>query len=367
MRHQLDIYFPEEEPEAEAMARPVVVFVSGGAWIIGYKMWAFIMGQTFAAAGIIFISLDYRNFPQAVVPSMVKDVIEGVGWVFANCDVLGGDADDITIIGQSAGAHLTLLSLLRQAQRTKQDVRSGNTRQTKDGATPAEEGATSPRIPPGPRTTSFFEASAVEEPVQALESPPVLEWALQPRTGRAVTTANVLAQRNPRPRTPDSLRESRELLRKTRTASSWSLLEDSWSPSQVRRWIGISGPYDLVSLYPSLHKRGLRQGLVKKVAGGDLAAASPAWVLRHLRVAKRYDILEQLPESHLFHGTHDKTVPFSQSETLAKEFHACGRDVAATYYAGKSHTDPILEDAINPEQDELTRDLLKVVGVQSLV
>jgi hypothetical protein len=43
---------------------PVIVFVSGGAWIIGYKLWSGLMARELSRAGYVVIVPDYRNFPQ---------------------------------------------------------------------------------------------------------------------------------------------------------------------------------------------------------------------------------------------------------------------------------------------------------------
>ena len=81
MRHQLDVYLPSTGTGAAAVVQPapsdgfpVVLFVSGGAWIIGYKLWGWMMGQVFALNGVLCLCCDYRNFPQAEVPGMVEDV-----------------------------------------------------------------------------------------------------------------------------------------------------------------------------------------------------------------------------------------------------------------------------------------------------
>ncbi|CAE8740802.1 unnamed protein product, partial [Polarella glacialis] len=116
-RHQLDIYLPAASSSPKNRRAPVVIFISGGAWIIGYKAWGFIMGQLFQQYGVLFIAPDYRNFPEASVGSMVEDVIMALGWIFENLDELGGDLANITLMGQSAGAHLSALALLEQAAR----------------------------------------------------------------------------------------------------------------------------------------------------------------------------------------------------------------------------------------------------------
>ena len=70
-RNLLDIYVPEgtqhrhtRGSEKQHETYPVVVFLSGGAWIIGYKCWGALMGKMFSEHGVIFVTPDYRNFPQ---------------------------------------------------------------------------------------------------------------------------------------------------------------------------------------------------------------------------------------------------------------------------------------------------------------
>ena len=53
---RLDLYLPENIDGP----KPVAVFVTGGAWIIGYKGWAALLGLQLAERYIIVASLDYR-------------------------------------------------------------------------------------------------------------------------------------------------------------------------------------------------------------------------------------------------------------------------------------------------------------------
>ena len=115
IRHQLDVYFPKNSnrsDKSKATGLPVVIFFSGGAWIIGYKTWGFMMGKVMQANGIIFVAPDYRNFPQAVAKEMVEDVTLAVQWVFDHIEDLGGDRTRVSLIGQSAGAHLSALAVM---------------------------------------------------------------------------------------------------------------------------------------------------------------------------------------------------------------------------------------------------------------
>lgn len=69
-RNVLDIYLPisyhngGSHSLAAPAKYPVVILVSGGAWIIGYKLWSSLVGRALSILNIITIVPDYRNFPQ---------------------------------------------------------------------------------------------------------------------------------------------------------------------------------------------------------------------------------------------------------------------------------------------------------------
>ncbi|GAY46219.1 hypothetical protein CUMW_095290 [Citrus unshiu] len=110
-RNRLDLHFPTNNDGP----KPVVVFVTGGAWIIGYKAWGSLLGRQLAERDIIVACLDYRNFPQGTISDMVKDVSQGISFVFNNIADYGGDPNRIYLMGQSAGAHISSCALLEQA------------------------------------------------------------------------------------------------------------------------------------------------------------------------------------------------------------------------------------------------------------
>lgn len=110
-RNRLDLHLPLRQD----CKKPVVIFVTGGAWIIGYKAWGSLLGRQFAERDIIVASLDYRNFPQGTISDMVKDVSQGIAFVCNNIKDFGGDPNRIYLMGQSAGAHITACALMDQA------------------------------------------------------------------------------------------------------------------------------------------------------------------------------------------------------------------------------------------------------------
>ncbi|KAG9450037.1 hypothetical protein H6P81_010002 [Aristolochia fimbriata] len=95
--------------------KPVVAFVTGGAWIIGYKAWGALLGQALAERDIIVACIDYRNFPQGTISDMVNDASSGISFVCNHISEYGGDPNRIYLMGQSAGAHIAACTLLDQA------------------------------------------------------------------------------------------------------------------------------------------------------------------------------------------------------------------------------------------------------------
>jgi prenylcysteine alpha-carboxyl methylesterase len=95
-------------------SKPVVIFLTGGAFIIGYKMWGALLARVLVPHGVLVVIPDYRNFPQANVGEMVGDVDAAIQWTLDNCATYGGDPKRVVVVGQSAGAHLGSCVLLRK-------------------------------------------------------------------------------------------------------------------------------------------------------------------------------------------------------------------------------------------------------------
>ena len=118
-RHYLDIYLPTDRQIARrgSANRQVVIFVSGGAWLIGYKLWSALVGRGLSHSGVVVVCPDYRNAPQADIVAMMDDIAKCIQWTIKNIDKYGGDPNNIVLAGQSAGAHICM-SLLVDAYDT---------------------------------------------------------------------------------------------------------------------------------------------------------------------------------------------------------------------------------------------------------
>ena len=70
------------------------------------------MGMSMQENGVIFVAPDYRNFPEVSASKMVGDVELAIQWVLNHIDELGGDKHRVSLVGQSAGAHLSALAIV---------------------------------------------------------------------------------------------------------------------------------------------------------------------------------------------------------------------------------------------------------------
>ena len=107
-RNLLDVYLPVKKAEKV----PVIVFVSGGAWIIGYKLWSCIVARALTILGYLVIVPDYRNFPQGGMREMKHDIRNAILWAYDHCEEYGGDKTKLIVAGQSAGAQICCCLLL---------------------------------------------------------------------------------------------------------------------------------------------------------------------------------------------------------------------------------------------------------------
>ncbi|XP_050372641.1 probable isoprenylcysteine alpha-carbonyl methylesterase ICMEL2 [Argentina anserina] len=110
-RNRLDLYLPKNSDGP----KPVIAFITGGAWIIGYKAWGSLLGQQLAERDIIVACIDYRNFPQGTISSMVQDASQGISFVCNHIAEYGGDPNRVYVMGQSAGAHIGACAIVDQA------------------------------------------------------------------------------------------------------------------------------------------------------------------------------------------------------------------------------------------------------------
>lgn len=92
---------------------PVLLQVPGGAWAIGMRRpQAYPLMSHLAERGWICVSMAYRISPRNTWPAHIVDVKRALAWVKENIADYGGDPDNISITGGSAGGHLCALAAL---------------------------------------------------------------------------------------------------------------------------------------------------------------------------------------------------------------------------------------------------------------
>ena len=116
---------------------PVMVWIFGGGLQEGYPHEMEFDGERIASRGVILCSIGYRvnvfgllahpevtaENPEAPANFCYQDQAAGIAWVKRNIANFGGDPDNITVFGQSAGGGSTLTQML--SPKTKGLFRKG--------------------------------------------------------------------------------------------------------------------------------------------------------------------------------------------------------------------------------------------------
>lgn len=123
----LNIWAPEPKPGDTP--KPVMVWIHGGAYFIGFSSQAVYDGRSLAENGdVIIVTVNYRlgalgwlDF-SSIDPSCesnmgLTDLVLALQWVKANIAAFGGNPDDVTLFGESAGGGcVTTLMTMPEAQ-----------------------------------------------------------------------------------------------------------------------------------------------------------------------------------------------------------------------------------------------------------
>jgi len=110
----LNVWSPRLDPSARL---PVIVWIHGGALLSGAGGADLYEGRSLAERGVVFVSFNYRRMQLGFFahPALAAenggianfgllDQIAALQWVRKHIASFGGDAGNVTIIGQSAGA-----------------------------------------------------------------------------------------------------------------------------------------------------------------------------------------------------------------------------------------------------------------------
>ena len=104
-RETLDV-FPTAEPGA-----PVLVFIHGGYWRSLDKSDHSFIAPAFTSEGACVVIPNYGLCPTVTIPQIAMQMVHALAWTFRNAARFGGDPNRISVIGHSAGGHLTAMML----------------------------------------------------------------------------------------------------------------------------------------------------------------------------------------------------------------------------------------------------------------
>ena len=92
---------------------PAVLQVHGGAWNNKDRTDGQNAALDLAEAGIVVLSIDFRNAPEAPYPASLQDINYGIRWLKAHAGEFGSSAAQVGAYGTSSGGHQILLAAIR--------------------------------------------------------------------------------------------------------------------------------------------------------------------------------------------------------------------------------------------------------------
>lgn len=106
-----DLYLPQNKGPQPC---PLLVWIHGGAWMMGSKDWddvKFLVRHGYAIA-----SIDYRPSTQAPFPAQIEDCNAAMNFIVTHAAEFGVSSNQVIVGGGSAGGHLSLLLGLARSE-----------------------------------------------------------------------------------------------------------------------------------------------------------------------------------------------------------------------------------------------------------
>lgn len=115
----LNVVAPEDAEARSDESLPVMVFIHGGGYLLGSSATPIYDGASLARKGCVYVSVNYRlgalgclelsslSTPEITIDDnlFLRDLVMALRWVQDNIAAFGGDPNNVTIFGESAGAH----------------------------------------------------------------------------------------------------------------------------------------------------------------------------------------------------------------------------------------------------------------------
>ena len=100
----LNVYTPNDSSDSQSL--PVLVWIHGGAYTNGAGSVAWYHGSSLASRGCIVVTINYRLGALGFLGDEnygILDMLSALRWVQRNIASFGGNANNVTIFGESAG------------------------------------------------------------------------------------------------------------------------------------------------------------------------------------------------------------------------------------------------------------------------
>lgn len=101
----VDLFFPQGKRDR----LPVHMFIHGGYWRMFSKRDYSYVADTVTSAGAIAVIVDYALMPSVRMATIVDQIRRARQWIDDHIASYGGDPDQLTVSGHSAGAHLATM------------------------------------------------------------------------------------------------------------------------------------------------------------------------------------------------------------------------------------------------------------------
>lgn len=102
----VDIYLPEG-----GGPHPIHLFFHGGYWVSNTKDDFGFAALPFVPYGAVVIVVEYTLIPIVTMAELIRQCRAAVAWAWRNAESFGGDRDNITVSGHSAGGHIAAMML----------------------------------------------------------------------------------------------------------------------------------------------------------------------------------------------------------------------------------------------------------------
>jgi acetyl esterase/lipase len=113
--------YPAEAPVAGGGRVPVIVWIHGGALIMGNRRSVRApLRDALARSGFAQFSIDYRLAPETKLPAILEDVLDAFQWLRTEgTHRFRFDPERVGVVGHSAGGYLTLMAGVHLQQKPR--------------------------------------------------------------------------------------------------------------------------------------------------------------------------------------------------------------------------------------------------------